>query len=214
MNFIEQAELAQTLLKAHLYEEALPLYRELYQYMTRDILDQALRLRLLIEIPGEAYMDLYVGESKRLSAYKVGISRDAVARAQEIRNVNARNRNGGDYELIRFVRGPVLSVRDAERRLKREYHSALVMGTEWVSFDAEDFVDAVWIEQDRLIEDWDRQMHQHDALATLQRSLMPLVMLSGAHAPAHLVELRVMSSFFAKWDEVYGYVQSRREGEP
>lgn len=98
MNPSERIEYVQELLRTQQFEEALPVYIEVYEYMVLSIAQDAARRNFLIPIPGEPYMDLYFGHSKYLNAYKIGISKDAERREKEIRATNARFNAGDDFE--------------------------------------------------------------------------------------------------------------------
>lgn len=169
MNPSERIEYVQELLRTQQFEEALPVYIEVYEYMALSIAQDAARRNFLIPIPGEPYMDLYFGHSKYLNAYKIGISKDAERREKEIRATNARFNAGDDFELWDFIQGPAQAVRAAEKRIKSAYAHAMVMGQEWISGVAEDASDAYWVERDWVFEEWENQLRRFDPRQQLER---------------------------------------------
>lgn len=165
----ELIECAEVLLQAHRFDEALPVCEEMYVLITQEIRNSALQNNYLMSIPGEPYMQLYLGHSEQLGAYKIGISADAHKRAQSIRSENARHGHGRDFELLDCVSGPATSVRKAESRIKQHYAHAALMGTEWFGDYNKDFEDDYWCERDWLFGECERVIKEFDPLAQLDR---------------------------------------------
>lgn len=206
MSFREKVELIEVLAKTHQHEEALLVYREVYSEITDRVIRYALNSAHLIEIPGEAYMDLYLGQSRQLNAFKIGISMDAAQRELSIRSTNARHGNGGDYEMLYSVRGPALAVRDCERRVKDDYAHMTVMGKEWISFVAKDVPDAYFSAQDEVLDAWEEQLRTYDALKAHDRSTAALRSVGlGGSAVVELAELDKKSG---EWLKVYHRVMN------
>lgn len=165
----ELIDCADALLKAHRFDEAVPVCEEVYVWITKDIRNAGLERDYLTLIPDEASLELYFGYSKHLGAYKIGISQNSEARARQIRSTNALYGRGDDFELLDYTSGPVDSVRAAERRIKQRYAHATVMGTEWISDRMDDAYDEYWAARDWLFEECLRTLKEFDPLAQLER---------------------------------------------
>lgn len=190
----EQIDCFEALIEAHQFDDALAVYQDIYIRIARSTLNSASSWHYLFPIPGESYMDLYFGHSEDLGAFKIGISQDAEKRAKTIRSTNALHGSGSDFQLIDYVRGPTLAVRQAETKIKRAYAHAVVRGAEWIGDCHESALDFYWVERDRLFEEWERQMREFDPIAQLNREDA----LVGALFPGAITAVRRIESISTK----------------
>lgn len=170
---------AEALLRAGRFDAAVPLCEEIYVEITRQTRAAARRNNYILSIPDEEYMELYFGHSKRLGAYKIGISKKADVRARQLRSSSAATARARDFELFDCVSGPAAAVRTAEKRIKQRYSHAAVMGTEWISDRMDDAFDAYWLEREWLFEECIRMMQEFDPLAQLAREDAVIELLGG-----------------------------------